>query len=117
MVPSARPAHYAVLIAGVRWLEAQALVAAQAGALVGALVNYALNARFNYQSADRAHLRAGAKFLTVAAAGFLLNGLVVGMLTSGARWHYLAAQVMATLLVFLLGFVANHFWTFAPRAS
>jgi len=108
--------HYLLMILLASGFGVNSLLAAQAGAALGALVNYGLNHRLNYCE-TRSHRHTGPRFAAVVAVGFVINGLVVAGLTSAAGWHYIAAQLGATALVLLWGFVANHFWTFSRGFS
>jgi putative flippase GtrA len=103
--------HYLVLIVLVQFVRIDAVVASTAGAVVGALVNYALNHRYTFAS-DRAHHRALPRFVLVAAAGIALNALVMGAVLALAGPHYLVAQVVATGAVLVAGYLANRAWTF-----
>ena len=102
--------HYLVLL-GWLWVAPTAAVAATtAGALLGAGANYWLNHRYSFAS-RRAHRTAAPRFAVVAAAGVLLNGLVVAALVPSIP--VLPAQLSATGAVLLSGFVLNRYWTFA----
>lgn len=103
--------HYAVLIALVQLTRAGPVLASTAGAVCGALVNYALNHRFTFAS-DKSHRRALPRFALVAAAGVALNALVMGAVLAVVGPHYLIAQVIATAAVLAAGFLANRAWTF-----
>ena len=103
--------QYAILIALVQVGGAGAVAASTAGAIVGALVNYALNHRFTFAS-RRVHWIALPRFCAVAGAGILLNAAVLAALLGVVRAHYLVAQVVATCVVLVAGFVANRKWTF-----
>lgn len=104
-------AHYIVLALLVELLASPVLLATTTGFAVGAVVNYALNRRFTFTSTAPHHV-ALPKFLTVAAAGAVLNGAVVGLLLALTPWHYLVAQLLATATVLVWNFVANLLWTF-----
>jgi putative flippase GtrA len=52
------------------------------------------------------------KFVLVAAAGIGINGLVVDASLRIDGVHYLSAQVIATAVVLVLGYLANRHWTF-----
>ena len=104
-------AHYAVLVALVQGLQAGAVAASTTGAVVGAGINYALNHRFTFAS-DAAHRRALPRFAAVAAAGIVLNALVLAGMLALVGPHYLVAQVVATLAVLAAGYFANRAWTF-----
>lgn len=103
--------HYALLIALVQAGRVDAVAASTAGAIAGALVNYALNHRFTFASA-RPHAHALPRFAAVAVAGIALNALVMAAVLAAAGPHYLVAQVVATGVVLAAGFLANRAWTF-----
>jgi putative flippase GtrA len=104
-------AQYGVLIALVQLAGVGALAAPTAGAVVGALVNYALNHRYTFAS-RRAHRMALPRFLAVAGAGVALNAVVLAALLATVPLHYLVMQVVATGVVLVAGYVANRRWTF-----
>jgi len=102
--------QYALLVVLVQAQWAGAVVASTLGAIAGALVNYVLNHRFTFAS-RRAHGTALPRFAAVAAIGIVLNALVVATLVNAGA-HYLVAQVAATGLVLVAGYLANRAWTF-----
>ncbi len=104
-------AHFAALFALVHAGLLSPVWASQAGALLGALVNYLLNRRFNYRS-ESSHLITGPRFFLVAAAGFVLNGLSMALLAETLQFNLFFAQCISTGLVLAWNFLANHFWTF-----
>ncbi len=104
-------AHYAVLVALVQGAQAGVVAASTAGAIAGAGINYALNHRFTFASRET-HGRALPRFVAVAAAGIMLNALVLAAVLALAGPHYLIAQVVATLAVLGAGYLANRSWTF-----
>ncbi len=103
--------HYAVLIALVQLARADPVAASTAGAVCGALLNYALNHRFTFAS-GKSHATALPRFALVAVAGIALNALVMAGVLALAGPHYLVAQVIATGVVLAAGFLANRAWTF-----
>jgi putative flippase GtrA len=102
--------HYGTLIGLVQSVGLNAVVASTMGFVVGAFVNYALNRGFTFAS-DRAHRVALPRFFAVAGAGLLLNALVMAAILAMAL-HYLVAQVVATGVVLVTGYLANRRWTF-----
>ena len=104
-------AHFAVLVALVQLAGADAVAASTAGAIAGAMINYALNHRFTFAS-RRAHRIALPRFCLVAGAGILLNAAVLAAILAVFHPHYLVAQIIATGTVLVAGFVANRKWTF-----
>jgi putative flippase GtrA len=103
-------AQYVLLVVLVQAHALGAVAASTVGAIAGALVNYALNHRFTFAS-DRAHAQALPRFAAVAAAGIVLNALVIAALVAVGA-HYLVAQVAATGAVLVAGYLANRAWTF-----
>jgi len=104
-------AHYAVLIALVESAGTAPVAASTAGAIAGAFVNYALNYRFTFAS-GRAHRIALPRFLAIAGAAVALNAAVMAATLAVTSAHYLVAQVVATGVVLVAGFLANRRWTF-----
>jgi putative flippase GtrA len=102
--------HYLLLIALVSGLGQPEALGAMVGAAAGALCNYQLNRRYSFNSTRR-HREALPRFLAMAAVGTVLNGAIVGLL-SNAGWHYLLAQVAATLLILILNFFVSKTWVF-----
>jgi putative flippase GtrA len=107
-------AHYALLIALVDLLHADAATASTLGFLAGALINYGLHRRVTFSSRRR-HGQALPRFFATATAGLAFNA---GVMLAGVRWmqfHYLIVQVVATAAVLLAGFALNRHWSFAVR--
>lgn len=88
-----------------------AIAASTAGAIAGALVNYYLNSRWTFGS-TRAHGLALPRFAAIALAGIGLNAIVMAGMFTYLGAHYLLAQLVATGVVLVTGFVANRAWTF-----
>jgi len=103
--------HYLVLIALVQGASVAAVPASTAGAVAGALVNYRLNHRYTFES-DRSHGRALPRFALVALAGIAVNAAVVAAMIAFVSPNYLIAQVAATAVVLVGGFLVNRAWTF-----
>jgi putative flippase GtrA len=103
--------HYAILVALVQLAGIGAVVALTVGAIGGALVNYRLNHQFTFAS-DKAHAHALPRFAVVAIAGIALNAVALAALLAFVTSHYLVAQVAATGIVLVAGFLANRAWTF-----
>jgi putative flippase GtrA len=105
------PAHYLTMILLVEIGHVGAVVGAVAGSTVGGLVNYLLNRRYTFESA-RPYRETGPKFAVIATGTGALNALLVYLGADVLRLHYLAAQVIATLIVFFANFLLNSAWTF-----
>lgn len=104
-------AHYLLLWLLVATQLAAPVAASTAGAIVGALVNYQLNYRLTFAS-RRAHREALPRFMLVAAGGVLLNAAVMWCATGLLALHWLPAQLLATGIVLVGGYLANCAWTF-----
>ena len=104
-------AHYALLFALVQFARTDAVTASTAGAILGALVNYGLNHRFTFAS-GRAHHVSLPRYTAVALGGIVLNGLVLAAVLAVTGLHYLVAQLTATGVVFVAGYLVNRRWTF-----
>lgn len=109
----ATAAHYLVLFALLEGQLATAPAAATAGALCGAVVAYAGNRHFTFADSPASHRRALPGFATVALLGAALNGVVVWLASVVLGLHYLLAQVLATLIVLVLGYRLNRTWSFS----
>lgn len=108
-------AHYAVLLLAVSrgWLAPPA--ASVAGALLGAAINYLLNARYTFGGGN--HRAALPRFAATALLGAALNGLLMAALVDGAGLDYRVAQLLATCAVLGLTYAVNLLWTFKPPAA
>jgi putative flippase GtrA len=104
-------AHFALLGALVHFAGTGAVIASTAGAVAGAIVNYALNYRFTFAS-RRHHRVALPRFFAVAGAGIVLNAVVMTLMLDVVAPRYLVAQVVATGVVLVAGFLLNRLWTF-----
>jgi len=102
--------QYALLILLVRAFGMAPTPASSIGFILSAIVNYLLNYRFTFKS-DRPHAPAAAKFAALAAAGLLINALIMHSLVA-AGVPYLIAQVGASAVVLLWNFIGNSLWTF-----
>jgi putative flippase GtrA len=106
----ATSAHYAVMIALVELAHVDPVVATVCGFGVGAVVSYTLNRRFTFETKPE-YGRGLAKFLVVIAIGAVLNAGIVAPLI-GWGLHYMAAQVIATLIVLVWNFAGSRLVVF-----
>ena len=104
-------AHYALLFSLVQFAHTDAVIASTAGAILGALVNYTFNHRYTFAS-SKAHHVSLPRYTVVALAGIVLNGLVLAAVLALGAWHYFIAQLVATVAVFVAGYLVNRRWTF-----
>jgi putative flippase GtrA len=104
-------AQYAILIGVVSAHIATPVVASTAGAVIGAIINYILNAKYTFNHTG--HAQALPKFALIAIAGALVNGVLMKILIYSAGINYIIAQILATLLVLALTYTMNSMWTFS----
>lgn len=103
--------HYAVLVVLVQFANVTPISASTVGAVAGAIVNYALNHRFTFVS-QRKHILALPRFMAITGLGILVNAAVMALVLAVVTDSYLIAQVIATGVVLIVGYVANKKWTF-----
>ena len=90
------------------------VMAAQAGYLVGGLVNYLLNRAHTFTT-DRSHVQAGLRFAGVMVVGFSLTSLFMWIFTQQIGLPGIVARVISTGIVFCWNFGAHKLWTFGER--
>ncbi len=106
--------YFVTLTAAVELAHTSPATAALIGAPVGALINYVLNYNLVFAS-TRPHRVTLPRFFAVALVGMLLSRAVFKLTAERVHVHYLAAQLVATAMFLVLGFVINRYWTFARR--
>lgn len=115
--------HYTALLAlSTRFAQApsptELAAASTAGALLGAITNYALNRNGTFalgRGAAVPHARALPRFVLVVCIGLAVNAITVATLTA-ACLPLIATQLCATALVLGCGYLLNRHWTFAWRS-
>lgn len=80
------------------------------GICVGMSISFSLNRKYNFRKVDTPLTRA-TRFVTVALTGMGLSTLIIMLLVAQALDVRLA-KVAAMLLVFVMQFLMNAFWTF-----
>jgi putative flippase GtrA len=108
--------QYALLAAGVEWLQLDAVLASTLGYAASSVVSYLLNRRYTYTS-DAPHAALVWKYVLVLGAGLLLNALFMQLLHGYLQWHYVVAQLVATCAGLIWNFSAHRFWTFSRSKS
>jgi len=108
--------QYIVLLGLVRSETAGPVSASSIGAIAGAIVNYALNYRFTFNSRE-SHARVAPKFFLVALLGFAVNGLAMTAMVHGVGLNYMVAQVIASAAVLLMSYTANAVWSFSGKTK
>lgn len=105
--------HYAFLLTTVSLGMLDPVHASVIGALLGAVINFVLNALFTF----RAQLAWGAaiRFFATAALAAAANGAAMALLVDGLHLDYRLAQVIVTVGLMCVTYFVNSVWTF--RAS
>lgn len=104
--------QYGILIALVEGLQTNAVVASTVGYVISGIFNYTLNYYFTFSSEAR-HTLAAAKFIIVALIGLALNSSLVYLLADILEVYYIAAQIVATLVVVIWNYVGHKHWTYS----
>ena len=107
--------HYAVLVALVALGLLAPVPASVLGAVVGAAVNFVLNARFTFHG--RIAWDTAARFFATAALAAAANGVLMMLLLARLAIDYRLAQVIVTVLLLGATFVVNAAWTFRARGA
>lgn len=107
-------AHYITLTLLVEYLTYDPVNSSAIGAIVGAVINYALNYHYTFTSANN-HLAAFPKFSAIAMLGFIINIKIMQYMVESVHVHYLQSQILATFTVLLWNYFANTYWTFTER--
>lgn len=106
--------QYCVLIVCVQAWHLPATLSSGVGFVASAVLNYALNYHFTFQS-SRPHRSALWRFMLVASSALLVNVLLMQLLNGRLGIQYLLAQTATTAVVLLWNFVGGAFWSFARR--
>ena len=104
--------HYLLLVLCVEAGEWPAFLASGFGAVVGAQVAYLGNRWFTF-----AHRGAiGTSWLRFQGTALLGAAFGMAVVAIAVRWgwHYVLAQMLATVLALLLTYAINRRWTFGP---
>lgn len=111
---AASATHFVVALAAARFLGLEPL-AANTVAFVAALgVSYLGNAMVTFK-VEPWNAAQFARFATLSVAGFVLNQLIVYVLTVRGGWPFWASLVVVILLVPPATFVLAKLWALAPR--
>lgn len=103
--------QYAILWIGVEAVGLPASMASGLGYLLGSLVSYVLNYYYVFDS-DRSHVSTAAKFYIMVGGGWLINVLIVGLLSDWLEWNKWWAQLIATAVALVWNFCTSRYWVF-----
>ena len=108
--------QYAILVFSVEVVGLRPVLGSSIGFAISAALNYWLNYHFTFRS-NNSHVGAASRFAIVALAGLVLNMGAMIVLGRVSWLPYVAAQVLATVLVLAWNFLGNSVWTFANRGE
>lgn len=109
---AATAVHYGLMTGLVEMASWPPVLAAVAGFVAGAVVNYLLNRRYTFAS-RRAHREGAPRFVLMLIFACTLNAALVWALIHGFGWHYLVAQAVATGAVLVTNYLTLRYWVFA----
>jgi putative flippase GtrA len=94
----------------------QPVVASTAGFVASILVSYGLQHAWVFRS-ETGHAVAGSRFLTVTAAAFALNTVVLWCGTEALHAPFPLVQAVALIAIPILNYTLNSRWTFRPATD
>jgi putative flippase GtrA len=103
--------HFGTGLALAEGLHVRPVAASTAGFLASILVSYALQHAWVFRSTV-GHAAAGTRFLTVTAAAFALNTIVLWTGTEVVHARYPLVQAIALIAIPVLNYSLNSRWTF-----
>ena len=106
--------HYAFLLTTVSLGMLDPAPASGIGALVGAVINFVLNAAVTFRGRAGSHFAWGTalRFFGTAAVAALANAAAMALLTEGLRLDYRLAQLLVTAALTGVTYVVHSVWTF-----
>jgi putative flippase GtrA len=103
--------HFGVGLALAEGLHVRPVAASTAGFVASIFVSYVLQRSWVFRS-NAGHAVAGSKFLTVTAAAFTLNTVVLWLGTEVLAAPYPLVQAVALVAIPVLNYTLNSRWTF-----
>jgi putative flippase GtrA len=106
--------HYCLLWGLVDLLNVNPVAGSAVGALAGSLVNYLLNYHWTFNS-QLPHSHTLPRFMAIALFSLILNTLLMVILMSLSKLHYLVAQLFVTAICLMVNYFASRFWAFGGK--
>ncbi len=108
--------HYGLLYLSVSWLGLDSITASSIGFVVAVSFNYFMHYGWTFAVGTNEkpppHGATLLRYLVMVACGFVINGLVMYLSVQVLSWHYLVAQVIASVAVIVWNFLVANFWVF-----
>jgi putative flippase GtrA len=103
--------HFGIGLALAEGLHVRPVAASTAGFVASIVVSYVLQRSWVFRS-NAGHAVAGSRFLTVTAAAFALNTVVLWLGTEVLAAPYPLVQAVALVAIPVLNYTLNSRWTF-----
>lgn len=78
--------------------------------IIMTIFSFILNKKFTFNS-DFSYEKL-LRFFIVSAVGFTLNFLIMFLIVNALSYHYIIGEIATTLIIPLINFALNHYWTF-----
>ncbi len=104
--------HLSLLYVAVEFLHMQPLLGSCAAFVWVVIQSYLLNRNWTFQS-TRGHTSAMARYMAVSGLGFLGNLLIMYVMLDVFGLWYMLAQASTALVIPLMNFLLNKYWTFS----
>lgn len=89
------------------------VVGSAAAFIIMTIVSFLLNVRFTFQSSFTKQKLW--RFLCVSFIGFVLNFMLIFGTVHILSFHYLVGEVITILVIPLVNFLLNYYWTFQTQ--
>lgn len=86
------------------------IVGSAAAFIIMTIVSFLINIRYTFGSSFT-QLKLF-RFLMVSLIGFLLNFMIMFLIVHIFSFHYLAGELITILVIPIVNFILNNFWTF-----
>jgi putative flippase GtrA len=103
--------YYAMLAAGVEWLELNPALSSSIAYPVVVTFNYLMHFHWTYDAAG-AHSTVAGRYLLMVVCGFLINGAIMWSGVTLLQLNYLIIQALAMAVVIAFNFLLSSFWVF-----
>ena len=74
------------------------------------IISYSLNKRFTFRT--QSSKGAFRKYLTVSGLAFILNSTIMYIIVHVYSFHYSVGEIVTTLVIPIINFALNNYWTF-----
>jgi putative flippase GtrA len=102
--------YFAAIFILVEWFHQEPVLSSALAFVFMTIISYSLNKRFTF----RAESSKGAfrKYLTVSGIAFILNSTIMYIIVHVYSFHYSVGEIVTTLVIPVINFFLNNYWTF-----